>query len=83
MELSEFAELSNLIQSCKQASINSGVRIENGYLILPVREGFEYTILMEALRRDDWLLDWIEHLAEKEWMTARMIGEMIALLRQL
>lgn len=53
----------------------SGVRVEDGYVILNDGQMWDYDIPLRDLQTEHGLRQWLDHLSEKNWVTPSMLDE--------
>jgi len=45
------------------------ILIEDGYLVIKVKEFYAYNIAMDWLDTKEKVVEWVEHLNKKKWFT--------------
>lgn len=54
--------------------------IENGFVTIRVKPGYNYEIDLESIRTLDDLLRWKSHLSEKRWMSPKSLEDFVSLV---
>ena len=47
--------------------------IEKGFVVIRVKEGYDYDIDLDSIKNHADLLRWKDHLSEKRWMTKELL----------
>lgn len=49
------------------------IAIEKGFVVIRVKEGYDYDISLDSIKNHADLLRWKDHLSEKRWMTPQLL----------
>ena len=54
--------------------------IENGFVTIRVKPGYNYEIDLQSIQTHDDLLRWKHHLSEKRWMNPKTLNDFYSLV---
>lgn len=54
--------------------------VENGFVTIRVKPGYNYEINLDTINNYDDLMRWKDHLSEKRWMSERSLEEFVSLV---